>query len=86
MLYATVLAFLLSFLDKRDRMGAAQGVATALVAGARGVLPIAATCAAAGIIVAVVSLTGLGLELSSLIVDAAGESLALTALFARSRC
>ena len=37
-------------------------VAAALVDGARGVLPIAATCAAAGIIVAVVSLTGLGLE------------------------
>ena len=51
------------------------------MAGARGVLPIAATCAAAGIIVAVVSLTGLGLELSSLIVDAAGGSLALTAVF-----
>ena len=78
--YATVLAFLLSFLDKRDRMGPSK-VWAALVAGARGVLPIAATCAAAGIIVAVVSLTGLGLELSSLIVDAAGESLALTALF-----
>ena len=79
-LYATVLAFLMSFLDKRDRMGPRK-VWDALVAGARGVLPIAATTAAAGIIVAVVSLTGLGLELSSLIVDAAGESLALTALF-----
>jgi TRAP-type uncharacterized transport system fused permease subunit len=53
----------------------------ALVTGARGVLPIAATTAAAGIIVAVVSLTGLGLELSGLIVDAAGGSLALTAIF-----
>jgi TRAP-type uncharacterized transport system fused permease subunit len=79
--FATVLAFLLSFLDKRDRMGPRK-VWDALVAGARGVLPIAATTAAAGIIVAVVSLTGLGLELSSLIVDAAGGSLALTAVFA----
>jgi TRAP transporter 4TM/12TM fusion protein len=79
-LYATALAFLMSFLDKRDRMGPRK-VGEALVAGARGVLPIAATTAAAGIIVAVVSLTGLGLELSGLIVDAAGGSLALTALF-----
>jgi TRAP transporter 4TM/12TM fusion protein len=78
--FATALAFLLSFLDKRDRMGPRR-VWDALVAGARGVLPIAATTAAAGIIVAVVSLTGLGLELSSLIVDAAGGSLALTAIF-----
>jgi len=45
------------------------------------VLPIAATTAAAGLIVAVVSLTGLGLELSGIIVDAAGGSLALTAVF-----
>ena len=82
--FATVLAFLLSFLDKRDRMGPRK-VWDALVAGARGVLPIAATTAAAGIIVAVVSLTGLGLELSSLIVDAAGGSLALTAVFAADR-
>jgi TRAP transporter 4TM/12TM fusion protein len=78
--FATALAFLLSFLDKRDRMGPRK-VWDALVAGARGVLPIAATTAAAGIIVAVVSLTGLGLELSALIVDAAGGSLALTAIF-----
>jgi TRAP transporter 4TM/12TM fusion protein len=79
-LYATVLAFLMSFLDRRDWMGPRK-VWDALVTGARGVLPIAATTAAAGIIVAVVSLTGLGLELSGLIVDAAGESLALTAIF-----
>jgi TRAP transporter 4TM/12TM fusion protein len=79
-LYATVLAFLLSFLDRRDRMGPRR-VWEALVTGARNVLPIAATTAAAGIIVAVISLTGLGLELSSLIVDAAGGSLALTAVF-----
>jgi TRAP transporter 4TM/12TM fusion protein len=79
-LYATVLAFLMSFLDRRDRMGPGK-VWDALVTGARGVLPIAATTAAAGIIVAVVSLTGLGLELSGLIVDAAGGSLALTAIF-----
>jgi TRAP transporter 4TM/12TM fusion protein len=79
-LYATVLAFLMSFLDRRDWMTPPR-VWEAIVTGARGVLPIAATTAAAGIIVAVVSLTGLGLELSALIVDAAGESLALTALF-----
>ena len=78
---ATVVAFLLSFLDRRDWMGPKQ-VWEALVAGSRGVLPIAATTAAAGIIVAVVSLTGLGLKLSGLIVDLSGGSLALTAVFA----
>ena len=65
---------------RRDRM-TPRKVWAALVDGARGVLPIAATTAAAGLIVAVVSLTGLGLKLASLIVDAAGGSLALTAVF-----
>lgn len=81
MLYATVVAFALSFLDRRTRMGPSR-VWESLVAGARGVLPIAATTAAAGIIVAVVSLTGLGLKLSSIIVDLAGGSLAIIAIFA----
>ncbi|MBE2315443.1 TRAP transporter fused permease subunit [Solirubrobacter sp. CPCC 204708] len=76
---ATVVAFLLSFLDRRDRMGP-KDVWESLVAGARSVLPIAATTAAAGIIVAVVTLTGLGLKLAGLIVDVAGGSLALTAI------
>jgi TRAP transporter 4TM/12TM fusion protein len=80
-LIATVVAFLLSFLDRRDRMGPNK-VWDSLVAGARGVLPIAATTAAAGIIVAIVTLTGLGLKLAGLIVDAAGGSLTLTAIFA----
>lgn len=78
-LIATVVAFALSFLDRRDRMGPRE-IWEALVAGARGVLPIAATTAAAGLIVAVVSLTGLGLKLAGLIVDLAGGSLALTAI------
>ena len=77
---ATVVAFLLSFLDRRDWMVPSR-IWDALVAGARGVLPIAATTAAAGIIVAVVTLTGLGLKLAGLIVDAAGGSLTLTAIF-----
>ena len=79
--YATIVAFLLSFLDREHRMGPRR-IWEALVAGAMGVLPVAATCAAAGIIVAVVTLTGLGLKLSSLIVALAGGSLLFTALYA----
>jgi TRAP transporter 4TM/12TM fusion protein len=69
--YATALAFLLSFLDRRRRM-TPQRVFDALAKGATGVLPVAATTAAAGLIVAVLTLTGLGLDLSSIIVDLAG--------------
>jgi TRAP-type uncharacterized transport system fused permease subunit len=46
----------------------------ALVDGTRSVLGIVATCACAGIIVSVVNLTGLGLTISSLIVDLGGGS------------
>ncbi|HZH26942.1 MAG TPA: TRAP transporter fused permease subunit [Azospirillaceae bacterium] len=46
----------------------------ALTDGARAVLGIVATCACAGIIVSVVNLTGLGLTISSIIVQAGGGS------------
>jgi TRAP-type uncharacterized transport system fused permease subunit len=69
--YATALAFLLSFLD-RSRWMTPPRVFDALAKGATGVLPVAATTAAAGLIVAVLTLTGLGLDLSSIIVDLAG--------------
>jgi TRAP transporter 4TM/12TM fusion protein len=53
----------------------------ALEGGSIGVLNVAATCAGAGIIVGVVTLTGLGLKFSSIVIDYAGGSLLLTALF-----
>ena len=53
----------------------------ALEGGSVGVLNVAATCAGAGIIVGVVTLTGLGLKFSSIVIDYAGGSLLLTAVF-----
>jgi TRAP transporter 4TM/12TM fusion protein len=53
----------------------------ALEGGAVGVLNVAATCAGAGIIVGVVTLTGLGLKFSSIVIDLAGGSLLLTAIY-----
>ena len=85
--YATVLAFLLSFLHKPDRM-TPRRIGQALSKGALGVLPVAATCAAAGVIVGVTTLTGLGLGLAGMIVDGAAAfgdnatlTLTLTAIF-----
>jgi TRAP transporter 4TM/12TM fusion protein len=77
--YATLLAFALSFLDPGRRLGPRRA-ARALADGALSVLPVAATTAAAGIIVGVVTLTGLGLNASSLIVDVAAGNLAVTAV------
>ncbi len=53
----------------------------AMEAGSIGVLNVAATCAGAGIIVGVVTLTGLGLKFSSIVIDYAGGSLLLTAIY-----
>jgi TRAP transporter 4TM/12TM fusion protein len=78
---ATVIAFALSFLDPDHRL-TPRRLWEALVQGSMGVLPVTATCAVAGIIVGVVTLTGLGLKMSDIVVSLAGGNLALTALFA----
>ena len=53
----------------------------ALEAGARGALGVAIACATAGIIVGVVTLTGLGLKMANGLVDLAGGHLLLTLIF-----
>ena len=49
--------------------------------GSTGMINVGATCAAAGIIVGIVTLTGLGLRFSEIVIAYAGGSLALTAIF-----
>jgi len=53
----------------------------AMADGSISVLGAATTCAAAGLIVGVVTLTGLGLKFSSIVIDYAGGSLLLTAVY-----
>ncbi len=53
----------------------------ALETGSTGMINVGATCAAAGIIVGIVTLTGLGLRFSEIVISYAGGSLALTAVF-----
>src|SRR5581483_7081816 len=53
----------------------------ALADGSIGVLNAATTCACAGIVVGVVTLTGLGLKFSSIVIDFAGGSLLMTAIY-----
>ena len=72
--YATGLAFLLSFLRRDTAIGPRKAVRT-LRAGSVSTLSVASTCATAGIIVGVMTLTGLGLKMSDLIVDLANGRL-----------
>jgi len=58
-----------------------SGLLKALQGGSIAVLNVAATCAGAGIIVGVVTLTGLGLKFSSIVLAYAGNSLLLTAIY-----
>jgi TRAP transporter 4TM/12TM fusion protein len=58
-----------------------SGLVKALQGGSTAVLNVAATCAGAGIIVGVVTLTGLGLKFSSIVLAYAGGSLLLTAVY-----
>ncbi len=94
--WATVVSFVTSFL-RRDTALFSYDLFTgkgsfaknlfqspfvkAMEGGSIGVLNVAATCAGAGIIVGVVTLTGLGLKFSTIVIDYAGGSLLLTAIF-----
>jgi TRAP transporter 4TM/12TM fusion protein len=90
--WATVVALVTSFL-RRDtalltfgrkpfwKNLTDSGLVQALKGGSVAVLNVAATCAGAGIIVGVVTLTGLGLKFSSIVLAYAGNSLLLTAIY-----
>ena len=79
-LWAMILAIAVSFLHRETAL-TPRRLAAALASGGQGVLPVAATTAAAGIIVGVVTLTGLGLKVAGIIVALAGASLPLTILY-----
>src|SRR6266481_174721 len=78
--WSTVLTYGLSFLTRETAI-TPKKLVRALSDGSTSVLTAATTCATAGIIVGVVTLTGLGLKFSSIVIDYAGGNLLLTALY-----
>jgi TRAP transporter 4TM/12TM fusion protein len=78
--YSILLAFVMSFLTRETALMPRKFVA-AMADGSISVLGAATTCATAGIIVGVVTLTGLGLKFSAIVIGYAGGSLVLTALY-----
>ena len=78
--YAIFLSVALSFLRPETALTPPR-LWRALIDGSTGVLSVAATCATAGIIVGVVTLTGLGLKFSMIILSMAGGNLFLTIVY-----
>ena len=78
--YAILLAVALSFLRSETALWPRRLWKT-LEDGSTGLLSVAATCATAGIIVGVVTLTGLGLKFSTIIINLAGGNLFLTVAY-----
>jgi TRAP transporter 4TM/12TM fusion protein len=77
--WALVAAFVLSWVRRDTRIGGAKVLAI-LADSAQAAMPVALACATVGIVVGVVSITGLGLKLATGIVGLAGGSLVLTLL------
>lgn len=78
--WATMMTFALSFLTRETAL-MPKKLVRALADGSISVLTAATTCATAGIIVGVVTLTGLGLKFSSIVISYAGGSLLLTTIY-----
>lgn len=79
-IYAIIATLIVSLLRTETRMGLRK-ILEALELGAKNMLPVAAACACAGIVVGVINLTGLGLKFTSLILFIAGDSLAPALIF-----
>lgn len=78
--WAIVLTIAFSMLKKETRLNI-KGLLGAFEDGARNALGVAAACACAGMVVGVVTLTGLGLKIASGLVALGGGNLFLTLIF-----
>ncbi len=79
-LYGIILTVAVSFISRDTRMSL-RGILQGLEEGARSALGVAAACATAGILVGIITLTGLGLKMAHGIVELSGGNIYLTMLF-----
>ena len=79
-LFAIILSILCSMIRKSTRMKPLE-IVMGLERGARGVLSVLVACAAAGIVIGVVTKTGVGLKLASGLLDLSGGMLLPTMFF-----
>jgi TRAP transporter 4TM/12TM fusion protein len=78
--WSMALACVLGMIRRQTRMGLVRIVQT-MEQAAKAALPVIAACATAGLIVGVVTLTGIGLKLSANMVDLAGNNLFVALVF-----
>lgn len=78
-MYAIIVAVVMSWIRSYTRIGI-RGCLRALIRAAKSVVSIAAVCGCAGIITGIVSLTGLGLKMSRLIIELSHGNLLLALL------
>jgi TRAP transporter 4TM/12TM fusion protein len=79
-IYSTVAVVILSTLRKETRMGPLT-ILKALEESAKNTLGVASACACAGIVIGVITLTGVGLKFTSFVLLLAGESLIPALIF-----
>lgn len=69
--YAMIASILVCMVDKNRKMNF-KDLLNTLAYAAKGIAPTAAACACAGIVIGVISLTGLGMKISTLIISISG--------------
>jgi len=79
--WATVITFVITFFRKSTRMSWKR-ILDALADGAIKATQVAAVCACAGIIIGITALTGVGLKISSILIDLGGVSILLSLFLA----
>ncbi|WP_043932907.1 TRAP transporter permease [Bacillus sp. EB01] len=77
-LYALFIAVVTGFIQPGEKRLTIKGLFEALETGARAALGVAIACAAAGMIVGVIVLTGIGLKFANGLIDLAGGNLFIT--------
>lgn len=84
-IWATVAIIVMGFLDKYDRMTTKQLLDGAVACG-KTLTSVIAACATAGIVVAMFSLTGLGLKFSNFIVQMGGSQVIISLILSMVVC
>jgi len=83
--YTIIATILIAQLRKVSRMSI-KDIFDAMADGAKQTAPIAAACAAVGIVIGVVSITGFGMSMVNAIIAIGGQNMALTLVFTMITC